>query len=100
MDGQIHGDELPMGGAHQYRITGTHRLLPSAIRRSENNPDFTILPSDFREENVVIDCLAVSNRRADRHGFFSSHSFWKRGSFATTFLALLMSFASFEASPS
>src|SRR6266705_2432140 len=55
MDSQIHGGGLPIGWACQYRITETHRLLPSAIRRSANNPPFTILPSDFRTENVVID---------------------------------------------
>src|SRR6266481_5247085 len=63
MDAQIRGGELPIGRACQYRITGTHRLLPSAIRQSENNPLFTILSSDFRTENVIIDFLRLMAAR-------------------------------------
>ena len=49
MDAQIRGGGLPIGRACQYRITGTHRLLPSAIRH--------------RTENVIIDFLRLMAAR-------------------------------------
>src|SRR5438093_13156606 len=56
----MHGGELPIGWARQYRIARTHRLLPSALDRSAVNSTLGLLPSDFRTKNVVTDYCQLS----------------------------------------